>query len=224
MTAHGAHLFLLGLAAGLALLTTTSYRRVSPAWLRRLLLALGAFVTLRYLAIAVFAEIDDPRGVWWLRRAWFATSVGLTLPSVVALDQLLRHPAMTPAKLLRWFSPFLAAYAAVIVFGNYDLAPAAHGGWMPELSPAWRMLVSVVQSAFVLGFTAIAGFVMWRFPLKPARVALAGLLAAHWYLGFDGILLAAGGWYPWPFLYSEMLALLALWAAFETAAALQQVS
>lgn len=222
MSSHGAHLFLLGLAAGLSLLTATSYRRVSPPWLRRLLIALGVFVAFRYFAIAVFAQVEDPRSVWWLRHAWFATSIGLTLPSVVALDQLLRHPAITPAKLLRAFSPFIAAYAAVILFGGFSPTPAPGGGWMPELSPAWRTVMSAAQAAFVLGFTAIAGFVMWKFPLKPARTALAGLLAAHWYLGFDGILVAAGAWYPWPFLYSEMVALLALWHAFETAAALQQ--
>ena len=224
MSPQGARVFLLGLAAGLAVLAASSYRRVSPSWLRRLLMSLGAFVCLRYVAVALFADAADPRQVWLWRHAWFATSVGLTLPSIVALDQLLRHPAMTPGKLLRAFAPFLLAYAAVILFGACEAVPDPVAGWTLKLAPAWRIVVSVTQSAFVLGFTGVAGFVIWKFPLMPVRIALGLLLLAHWWLAADGVLLAMGRWYPWPFLYSEMATLLALTFAFETAASLQQSS
>jgi len=211
LTAHGAHLFLLGLAAGLSLLTASSYRRVSPPWLRRLLLTVGGFVAFRYVAVAVFAQAADPHDVWAWRHAWFATVVGLTLPSVVALDQLLRHPAMTPAKLLTWFSPFLAVYAAIILFGGYVAVPAASGGWTLHLTSEWRTVLMVTQAVFVLGFISIAGFVIVKFPLPPVRAALAGLIAAQLGLSLHQ-------------LPAELFALLALWYAFETAAQLQQAS
>lgn len=207
MSPTGAHLFLLGFAAGASLLTTASYRRVSPAWLRRLLMIVGGFVAFRYVAVAVFAQAADPHAVWAWRHAWFATIVGLTLPSVVALDQLLRHPAMTSAKLLTWFSPFLAVYAAIILFGGYVAAPAAGGGWTLHLTPAWRTVLMITQSAFVLGFIGIAGFVIVKFPLPQVRAALAVLIAAQLGLSLHQ-------------LPSELFALLALWYAFETASAL----
>ena len=211
MTQHGGQLFLLGLAAGLALLTASSYRRVSPPWLRRLLFAVGAFVAFRYVAVALFAQAANPHDVWVWRHAWFATAVGLTLPSVVAVDQLLRHPAMTPAKLLTWYSPFLAAYAAIILYGGYVAAPEASGGWTLHLTPEWRTLLIVTQAVFVLGFIGIAGFVIMKFPLPRVRAALAGLIAAH--LGLSTHRLPA-----------ELFALLALWYAFETAAELQRAA
>ena len=47
------YLFLLGLASGLALLTASAFRKVSPAWVRWLLLACGALVISRYVAMAL---------------------------------------------------------------------------------------------------------------------------------------------------------------------------
>ena len=219
--AVGAHLFLLGLACGIALLTATSYRRVSPPWLRWLLLASGLFVMSRYVTMALFTANDAPRYFSALRPCWFATSVGLTLPSIFAIDQLVRHPAMTPKKLLVWFSPFLAVYGLLLLFADVTMEPDRVAGWMPRLTSGWRLLLSVTQGAFVLGFIGISLMLMRKIPSTPIRLALLGLAAAHAYLGVDGLLLALGRWYVRPFLYSEILTLLALWHAYETSARLQ---
>ena len=109
------YLFLLGLASGVTLLTISAYRRVSPGWLKWMLVACGALVISRYATMALFASAETPEHVWRVRHCWFASYLGLTLPSVFAIDQLLRHPAMTPKKLLGWFSPFLLAYGALIL-------------------------------------------------------------------------------------------------------------
>jgi hypothetical protein len=222
--AGGAYLFLLGLAAGIALLSLTAYRHVSPAWLRRLLLAAGLFVFSRYVTMALFTIPATPTALALLRPCWFATSVGLTLPSVFAVDQLLRHPAMTPKRLLRWYAPFLAAYLAVLLFGRVSAEPDRVAGWSLHLTPVWQLLLSVTHTAFVLAFLGVCVSLMRKVPQRPIRVALAGLAAAYVYLTVDGLVLALGGWYFRPYLYSEMLALLALWHAFETATALQRQS
>ena len=214
----GRYLFLLGLASGVALLTMTAYRRVSPAWVKWLLTVSGIFVISRYVAMALFATTTSPEHVWAWRRCWFATSVGLTLPSVFAIDQLLRHPAMTPKKLLGWFSPFLLAYGVLILFANATPAVDQLIGWAPRLTPGWRLFTSVVQSVFVVVFIGISALLMWNVPSRSIRTALLGLILGHLALGLDGLLLALGVWYFRPFLYSEMLTLFAIWHAYETSA------
>lgn len=217
-----AYLFLLGLAAGFAFLTISAYRQVSPPWLRRLLIVTGVLVIGRYVTMALFTQSDAPERFWAMRRLWFSTSYGLTLPSVVAVDQLIRHPAMTPKKLLTWFSPFLLAYAAISLFGAFH--PVQHPviGWQPELSPAWMLAVTVVQSVFVLSFIAGCLLFIRKIPVRPIQAALAVLVLAYVALGLDGLLLATGRWYFHPFLFSEMLTLLALWYAFSKSTTLQQ--
>lgn len=212
------YLFLLGLASGVALLTISAYRRVSPGWLKWLLVACGALVISRYATMALFASAETPEQVWGFRHCWFASYLGLTLPSVFAIDQLLRHPAMTPKKLLAWFSPFLLAYGALILAA--DASPVADPvmGWMPKLSPGWRLFASSVQGVYILGFVGISVMLIRKVPVPSIRIALLGLILAHLALGLDGLLLSLGAWYFRPFLYSEMLTLFALWYAYQTAA------
>ena len=216
----GVQLFLLGLASGIALLTLTAYRRVSPPWVKGLLVATGLFIMSRYLTMALFTTADAPQRWWGLRYCWFATSVGLTLPSVFAVDQLLRHPAMSPKKLLTWYSPFLVAYVAVILFGVLTPVPARVVGWMPHLSRGWQAVLSITQGIYVLGFIGGCLQFMGKIPSRRLRAALLGLVLGQGGLGLDGLVLTFGGWYFRPFLYTEMLMLLAIWHAYETSAAL----
>lgn len=219
----GLYLFLLGLASGLAVLAITSYRRVTPLWLRYLLMLSGALLITRYMAMVLFAQPDAPQRFWALRHCWFASSVGLTLPSVFAIDQLIKHPAMSPRKLLAVCAPFLLVYAAVIAFGAYTPRPNPQDGWIPALTPGWRWTLSAVQAVFVTGFIGICLFLMRKLPSRRIKTALLGLALAHGYLGLDGFLLAIGRSYFRPFLFSEMATLLALWHAYETAANQQTI-
>ena len=185
-------------------------------------MATGLFVISRYGTMLLFTLHDAPRIVWGLRHCWFATSIGLTLPSVMAIDQLVRHPAMSPLKLLRAFAPFLVIYSAVILFGAMTPQPDLVIGWTPQLSRGWQWLLGGVQTVFVVGFVGICLVLMRKLPSSPIRGALLALTLAHLYLGFDGVLLALGKWYFRPFLFSELFALLAIWHAYDTSARLQQ--
>ncbi len=221
-TLIGLYLFLLGLACGITLLTITAYRQVSPQWLKWLLMATGAFVLTRYLTMAIFTSALAAQFAWGLRYCWFATSIGLTLPSVIAIDQLLRHPAMSPQKLLRMFAPFAAVYTLIILIGPMAPRPDPVAGWMVQLVTPWQWILSAVQAMFVIGFITICLMLMRKIPSKPIRRALLGLALAHAYLGFDGVMLALGRWYFRPFLFSEIFALLAIWYAYDTSAQLQR--
>jgi hypothetical protein len=221
--AAGAYLFVLGLATGIALLTLTSVRRVSPAWLRGLLIAGGLLVIGRYVTMARCALTEAPQAVGAWHRLWFASSLGLTLPSVVAVDQLVRHPAMTPQRVLRWYAPFGLAFAALLVFGQ--AAPVADRflGWAPRLGPDWRLAATTAHSVFTAGFLVLCLTLLRKLPSRPVRAALGGLVLGYASLGVDGLLVAFGGWYVRPFLYSEVVTLLALWQAYETSSALQRL-
>lgn len=215
------YLFTLGLAGGMVLLVLTAARRLSPPWLRWSLIGLGLFMVSRYVTLALFTVPDAPARFWALRRCWFATSLGLPWAGVVAVDQLLRHPAMTPKKLLAWFSPFLAAYGAVILLGDGTAARDPLGGWTFHLASGWRMWLTATHGLFVCGFLAIALRLMIKIPSRHIRTALAGLALGYLALSADGLRLARGGWSLRPYLYSELFMLLALWYAFETATELQ---
>ncbi len=175
------------------------------------------------MAMVLFTAADAPDRFWAWHYCWFASSIGLTIPSMFAVDQLLRHPAMTPTKLIRWCAPFLLVYAAVILFGQVSPAHDALG-WVPHLRGAWRMVLGTTQGVFVIGFISICGFFMTKVPSQPIRIGLLGLALAQGYLALDGILLALGRSYFRPYLYSEIFALLAIWLAFDIGARLQQQS
>jgi hypothetical protein len=132
----------------------------------------------------------------------------------VAVDQLVRHPAMTPKRLLMWYAPFLVIYIAVTLFGRFIPMPDPTIGWTLKLSLPWHTLLSIVQGTFVIAFVSFCLLLIRKLPMPSVRLALAFLAAAHAYLAVDGALLAAGGWYFRPFLFSEMLTLLALSHAF----------
>ena len=224
MSLTSVYVFLLGLASGITLLTITSYRRVSPPWLKRLLVVAGLLVMSRYLTMVLFTSHEAPERFWALRHCWFATSIGLMVPSVFAVDQLLRDPRMSPKRLLIWCSPFLIAYGLVMLFGGMTPMPDRVAGWTPRLSPGWQALLSLTTGTFLVGFIGMCAVLVRKIPSHRLQLALLGLAAGQGALGFDGLLLAFGGWYFRPFLYTEMATLLAIWHAYETSAALQQGS
>ncbi len=160
----GAYLFLLGLAGGLSLLTLTSYRRVSPTWLRWLLIASALSMFSRYVAMAAFTTTISPKHLRLV--GWFVTLPGFILSSVFAIDQLLRHPAMTPKKLLARLPPFFAAWFTAAPF------------------PWWsRILHGIVAVAFA----AICMVLIRKIPSRPIRLALLGLAVGQSYLALDGL-------------------------------------
>lgn len=218
------YLFLLGLASGLTLLSLTSYRRLSPRWLKWLLVVTGCFTLSRYVTLALFATSQDPQRMWFLRPCYFATSIGLTLPSAFAVDQLVRHPAMSPKKLLGWYAPFLIASLAAMLFSSPAFIPDRVMGWTLRLNTGWRWWFSTLHAVFIALFIGASLMIFTKAPFARIRLALLGLASAQGALGVDGLLVMCGRWYFRPFLYTEMLALLAIWYAYERSIELQHSS
>ncbi|HAM40971.1 MAG: hypothetical protein A3I71_00445 [Omnitrophica WOR_2 bacterium RIFCSPLOWO2_02_FULL_63_16] len=167
----------------MAILTITAYRRVSPRWLRALLVVSGLLLLSRYIALASFTPEES-----WVRWWRFVRGVGLTLPGIFAVDQLVRHPAITPKTLLRWYSPWAIAYGVAL------------------LTPWWQGSTSVLIGLFTLALLWICCLIIRKLPDRRVRIALAGLCLACLLMSFS----------DW--LFAEMLVLLAIWNAFETSA------
>lgn len=215
MAIAGWYLFVLGTACGMTALLITAYEGVSPRWLRWLLFASAAFLASRYAAMAAFAIGSEQ--AWPLRRCWLGSAVGLTFPGAVALDQLVRDPRMTPTKLLKQFSPFLVAYALVVLVGRFELASDPITGSYPRLVGWARLVLITTQATFVAGFVWMGIMIIRRLPLPRIRRAIIGLVIAYSYLSLDGLLVGLGIWYFRPFLVSEMVMIATLWHAFQTA-------
>lgn len=210
------------MAAGIALLAVTAYRRISPRWLKWLLTATGLLMAGRYLALALLSSLGGPRHFSLLVRFfWLANMVGVTLPGVMALDQLLRHPAMSPKKLLLRFSPFLVIYAIFFLFAPVKAVFDPAAGWIIQLAHPWLWALCATQAAFLAGFIGISLMLMRKIPSTPIRLGLFGLVVGYSYLGLDGILAVFGGSPLHPFLFSEMILLLSFWHAYEISSSLQ---
>ena len=78
------------------------------------------------------------------------------------------------------------------------------------------MLLGITQSVFVVLFVGFCVLLMRQLSSASIRLALFWLAIGHLTLALDGLLVASGGWYFRPFLFSEMLTLLAIWHAYET--------
>ena len=168
--------FLLGFAAGLALLTLTAYRHASPAWLRWLLILLALLMAGRY-AVLTLISLNAPE------RLVSAAFPALALSAVMAIDHVVRHPAMTPRKLLQWVLPFLFLDGAVI------------------LLQAWR-LTWILHSLFAAGFAAVCVMLGRKIPSRPIRQALAALAAGQLLLAaapslYSEMLMLAALWFAY---------------------------
>ena len=172
-------LFFLGLASGVILLPLTAYRFVTPRWLRWVLWASGVLLLIRNLLIV--------RGIHAETAYAFIAMTGFTLPGVVALDQLIRHPNMTPKKLLvRWCLPLLGIAGATC--------------WWPGIAMTVGRLIGA----------ALVGACL----LLSAKIPVPSLRRTLLILG-----LAYSFWTVAPVLLSELVLLILLWHAYETARA-----
>lgn len=196
--------FLAGLGCGFTLLVASALRPVSPRWLRVLLLCLMLVQAAWYL----LSLLASP-AVWlpWSEPLWLLTATGLLVSSVFAIDQLLRHPAMSPRRLLRWCSPLLIVAIVAAPLLRY-----------PPLIPfLGRALLYL--GVYMLGSLGFSIWMLVLFPKIPSRVmrgAVCLLAAAHamrageilyglWRVGIPAI------------VHADLFLLMSLWYAYDLA-------
>ena len=200
----------------MALLTCTAYRRVSPVWLKWLLLGCGMLVLSRYLTMTLLTHPEAPQRFFGLWPCWFSTAVGFMLPSVFAVDALLKHPALTPTIWLQRVSPFLVVAIVSILAAGATPVPDALGGWTVRLGTWGRISLALTEGLFAVGFIGLCVVCMRKISDWPIRKALGGLVLAYGALGMAQLCDVLGSGPVGPILVSEMLTGLALWYAYDT--------
>ena len=190
MPAAGAP-FLLGFSVGVCLLPLAASHRASPTWIRGVVAGVTLFIMARYLAIA--ADLTAPG--WSLPLLAFPTA-GTAFVGVLAVDQLIRHPAMSPRRLVAWCALALAAHLALLA-----------GGWR------WAAL------ALLLAFSGACGGASLVFaraiPDRRIRAALLGVGGAQVVVIAASLLVLKHGQLA-PTLIAAMVANLAAWQALES--------
>lgn len=151
--------FLLGWAVGASALLFSEYLALSPRWFRWVIAAAGFGVVLRYWLLALTAITPVPLAAWMIDGVDVWAAVSLTFPCAVALDQLVRHPAMTPKKLLRSYAPVAAAWMVAVIVN--------------------RLAVAIVHTAFALLVVWMGAQLIRKLPLHKIQLSVAGLAAAQ---------------------------------------------
>ena len=215
-------LFWLGCASGITVMAGTAYRHISPAWLKWLLAATALVLLARYAALACLSLTSVPEHVGVLRPLWLAAPISLLLPSAAAADLLIRHPAMTPQKLMRLLSPALIGYGLIIVCAPARLVPTLAAGWLVRLTGLWQALFLALQLSVSLGFVGVCVLLIRKIPLRPIQHGLALLALSQLLQGVDAIRVAVHVGSSALSIQTEIASLLAIWFACETGARLQQ--
>ena len=128
---------------------------------------------------------------------WLAGLIGLTWPVMAAVDQLVRHPAMTPKKLALWYAPFLVCSLVAIVGG---MARA----------------VGCLLAGFSAVLMVVAGAMWRRLPPGAVKSALAMLMVAAVACAAEGVARAIDpSGLPW--MWPEALVMTGVWRSFRAA-------
>ena len=212
------YVFTLGVAAGLTLVIMGAYGRLSPRWLQVLLLASGALLAARYIGLTFLFVAPHEIPTQLLGIVWRSAPISFLLSSAVAVDQLLRHPAMTPKKLVRWMSPFLFAFALISLLAPTVLAGDPRVGWALCLPSLWGVALVAVQGVVAVVILGLGIFLARKIPSKPIIEALLliGMAQAMWTCAIAGTGLRCTTAPPAP-LTGDLLLLVALWYAFDRA-------
>jgi hypothetical protein len=154
------------LASGLCGIVLLEYFRLSPRWFRWVLMLAGMGVAGRYALQAVQIILQtSPAPAGRLMAVWAA--IGLTLPCAAALDQLVRHPAMTPKKLLQAYAPFAMVLAPVVAFSG------------PGMAASDRLMLAFMQGLFAMAVVWVSARLIRKIPGARIRLALMGLSATQ---------------------------------------------
>jgi hypothetical protein len=195
--------FTAGLSTGLALMLLLSFRPLSPRWLRWNLYLDGLFLA------AFSATRGAVEATAYAQYSSFVLTLSLALPSLFAIDQLVRHPAMRLQRL-----SMAASIAFLVIVLCYVLEGFTQARLWGRLSLVWGACVALAIAFMAVRF-------LKSVPHPTVKAALGGLV-----LGLAAItahhLLNLAGTAPEALMLLEPLAIFLIWFGFDKIPQAQQ--
>lgn len=179
---------------------------------------LFVFSILRYLTLIVYGDKPTYDQLVALRYFYFATSIGLTLPTAAAVwyvTPLYRGKIKYPYYLV-FFLPWIIFYLKLILTQPTHIVQGSRFGYVLELVEPYPIYLSVAQGSFVMIMVVLALIGILKYRSIQIRVQLFVIIVAQMMLTLDGLsYLFEGITTIPPFTVSEIAGFLAVYYAFK---------
>ncbi len=186
--------------------------------LKYLLMGLFCFSILRYLTLIVYGDTPTLFHLEILRYFYFATSMGLTVPTMIAVWYITPHfrNSIPYWKFILFFSPWILFYLFVIITQPTEIVMGQTFGYNLILVPPFQQYLAIVQGTFVIIILLLCTFGILQYKHPILRSQYVALILAQILLAIDGFLIMKTGatsLIP-PFTVTEALGFLAVYYSF----------
>ena len=197
----------------LSVISNNNYR-----FLKNLCIGLFLFSILRYATLIAYGDHLEQEVLMRLRYFYFATSIGLTLPTASAvwyITPLYREKIKYPYYIL-CFLPWIIFYIFLIVRQPTAIVQGANYGYVLELTGNFPLYLSIAQGSFITIIIILCIIGLVRYKNVQLRVQYIVMILAQVALTLDGIGYSVPGnkFFP-PFTITEVLGFLAVYYAFK---------
>ena len=186
--------------------------------LRNICIILFLFSTLRYITLIAYGDHLNLKALMGLRYFYFATSIGLTLPTASAvwyITPLYRQKIKYPTYIL-CFLPWIIFYLYLIIVQPTQIVQGANYGYILSLRDPFSLYLSIAQGSFITVMIILCIIGLVKYKNIQLRVQYIVLILAQIGLTLDGIGYYLGGdkLFP-PFTITEALGFLAIYYVFK---------
>ncbi|WP_054738511.1 hypothetical protein [Cellulosilyticum ruminicola] len=186
--------------------------------LRQVCSILLIFSITRYMTLVAYGDHLEFSTLMKLRYFYFATSIGLTIPTASALwyiTPLYREKIKYPYYLL-CFLPWILFYTYLIVRQPTQIIQGSRYGYVLQLTGSFPLYLSIVQGSFIAVIIVLSIIGLVRYKNIQLRVEYIILILAQITLILDGLGYYIGGARVFPsFTASEILGFAAIYYTFK---------
>lgn len=186
--------------------------------LRQVCTVLFLFSITRYMTLIAYGDHLELSALMKLRYFYFATSIGLTIPTASAvwyITPMYREKIKYPYYLL-CFLPWILFYTYLIVRQPTQIIQGSSYGYELQLIGSFPLYLSIAQGSFITVIIILSIIGLIRYKNIQLRVEYIILILAQITLTLDGLgyYIGNGRLFP-PFTASEILGFAAIYYTFK---------
>lgn len=158
--------------------------------LKNVCIGLFIFSMTRYIALIIYGDHASMETLNLLRYFYFATSIGLTLPTASAVWYVtpLYREKVSYLKYLACFLPWILFYVFVIFAQPTSIEPGPYFGYTLALTGNFSHYLAIVQGSFVTVIIILSIIGIIKYKNVQMRVQYVIIILAQIVLAIDGIL------------------------------------